>query len=241
MLKRLIRHPASQSAAAWLLSAYLALVARTTRWTMFGVEHVSDAMRGEAGRPGTVVLAFWHEQLALMPLCWRHATRSLSLLEGARVHVLISRHRDGRLIASVAGRFGVETVHASSSQGGSAGLLALARLLDSGAHAAITPDGPRGPRRQAAPGAVHLAALCNRPLLPCGAATSRMHLTRSWDRMRLPLPLARGVLVIGAPIRVERATAETALPMVAAAMTEAADRAAAASRSPQEAGRVAAG
>jgi lysophospholipid acyltransferase (LPLAT)-like uncharacterized protein len=48
-----------------------------------------------------------------------------------------------------------------------------------------------------------------------------MRLAGSWDRMRFPLPFARGVAVMGAPIAVPRDGADTALPAIAAALTEA--------------------
>jgi lysophospholipid acyltransferase (LPLAT)-like uncharacterized protein len=145
--------------------------------------------------------------------------------------VLISRHRDGRLIAAAVRPFGIEVVHASSSRGGVSGLRGLLRILAEDGIAAITPDGPRGPARVAAPGVAQLAALSGVPVLPCAAATSRMRLARSWDRMRFPLPFARGVVVVGAPLAVARGAAEAALPAIAAALTEAcaeADRRAAA-------------
>ena len=116
-------------------------------------------------------------------------------------------------------------MHASSSKGGAAGLRGLARILAQGGVAVITPDGPRGPARVAAPGVVQLAALTGVPVLPCAVASSRMRLARSWDRMRFPLPFARGVAVMGAPVAVPRDGAQAALPEVAAALTAACERA----------------
>jgi len=86
----------------------------------------------------------------------------------------------------------------------------------------ITPDGPRGPRRQAAPGVAQLAALSGAALVPVGAASTRHRRLPSWDRMMLPLPFGRGVLVCGPPIRVARGEADAALPGIAAALDAAA-------------------
>jgi hypothetical protein len=146
-----------------------------------------------------------------------------------RGHVLVSRHRDGRFIGAVVRRFRLELVHASSSRGGAAGLRAMLRVLASGDMVVMTPDGPRGPRRVAAPGVAQLAALSGRPVLPCAARSTRQRVLGSWDRMRLPLPFGRGVLVCGAPVVVGRAGAgrggEAALAAVAAALTAACDAA----------------
>jgi lysophospholipid acyltransferase (LPLAT)-like uncharacterized protein len=98
-------------------------------------------------------------------------------------------------------------------------------LLARGEHLVMAPDGPRGPRREAAPGIAQIAALAGVPVLPCAAQTSRRRVLRSWDRMVVPLPFARGVMVCLPPIMVPRDGWETALPAIAAALTAAADRA----------------
>lgn len=187
MFRRLSRQPAAQSALARLLGLYLLLVFRTTRWRVEGWERV----------PPRFIAAFWHEMLPLMPLLVEMA-QARGLV--GRAHVLVSRHRDGRFIAAGVRRFGVETVHASSSKGGAAGALALLRLLREGGMIAITPDGPRGPRRQAAPGVAQLAALAKAPVLPVAGHARWAVTLGSWDRMRLPLPFGRGALVIGEPL-----------------------------------------
>jgi lysophospholipid acyltransferase (LPLAT)-like uncharacterized protein len=48
-----------------------------------------------------------------------------------------------------------------------------------------------------------------------------MRLAGSWDRMRFPLPFARGVAVVGAPVTVAREDAAAAVPAIAAALTAA--------------------
>jgi lysophospholipid acyltransferase (LPLAT)-like uncharacterized protein len=48
---------------------------------------------------------------------------------------------------------------------------------------------------------------------------------RSWDRMVVPKPFGRGVVVCGPVIRVSRADWREALPAIEAALNEAADRA----------------
>jgi len=226
MFRRLIRHPRTQALLAWLLGLYLLTVYRTTRWTLLGTEHLLATMASpaEGARPAAI-LAFWHEQLPLMALAWRLARRADPALRGMPMHVLVSRHRDGRLIGDIIGRFDVALVYASSSRGGAAGLRSLLRLLGSGESVAITPDGPRGPRRQAAPGVAQLAALSGCPVLACAASTSRARRLGSWDRMLLPLPFGRGVVVVQPPLVVARDGAAVALPRIEAALTAACDRA----------------
>lgn len=221
MLKRLSRHPLVQRAAAFLLRLYLGLVYRTTRWQLVGAEG------GTFTQPpgGPVILAFWHERLPLAALGWRLARTRMTDAGDRRAQVLISRHRDGRLIADVVRAFGIDVVHASSSKGGATGLRTMLRILAGGGVAVITPDGPRGPARQAALGVAQLAAVSGVPVLPCAVASTRMKLARSWDRMRIPLPFARGFAVVGQPICVARDEAEAALPVITAGLNEACARA----------------
>ena len=214
MLKRLLRHPATHALGARLISLYLGLCYATTRWTLLGAERVAPTLE----RGGPLIVAFWHERLPLMPMLWRKARERFPALRPKRVQVLVSRHRDGRFIGAVMRQFELEMVHGSSSRGGAAAAMAMLRGLQHGQIAAITPDGPRGPRREAAPGVAHLAAVAGVPVIPCAAATTRMRLLPSWDRMRLPLPFGRGVVVVRPAVEIPRGGAEAALPRVAAEM-----------------------
>ena len=218
-MKRLVRHKAVQAMLADLLGRYLAFALATTRWRLEGEENLAGALAG-----GPHIFAFWHERLPMMPMLWLMFRR----MPGAppcRVHVLVSRHRDGRFIGRVIGRFRIDVVLGSSSRGGAAGLLDLLRLLGERDLIAVTPDGPRGPRREAAPGVARMAALSGAPVVPCAAQTSRRWVLRSWDRMVIPRPFGRGVVVCRPPIAVMEEGWRDAVPIIGAALSAAADEA----------------
>jgi hypothetical protein len=69
---------------------------------------------------------------------------------------------------------------------------------------AITPDGPRGPVHEFKPGAVLLAQITGKPILPVSVAASRTIRLRTWDRFELPLPFSRVVIAYGEPVRLPR-------------------------------------
>ncbi len=221
-MKRLLRQPQVQAALARLFGCYLDFALRTTRWRLDGMEHLAPLA---VGCPH--VVAFWHERLPLMPILWvllHRLPHARSGVVPGRVHVLVSRHRDGRFIGAVMRRFRIDVVIGSSSRGGAAGLLNLLRLLHNGDLVSITPDGPRGPRRVAAPGVARLAALSGVPVLPCAAQTSRHWVLGTWDRMVVPKPFGRGIVVCGPKIAVAReGWGEAAA--IGAALTDAAERA----------------
>jgi hypothetical protein len=69
---------------------------------------------------------------------------------------------------------------------------------------ALTPDGPRGPMHEFKPGAIMLAQLSGRPILPISIAASRKWTFDTWDRFELPLPFSRVVIAYGEPVRMPR-------------------------------------
>jgi lysophospholipid acyltransferase (LPLAT)-like uncharacterized protein len=217
VLKRLAQARLTQGLIANLVGLYLRFALGTTRWRFHGAEHAAPHIAGEP-----VIVAFWHERQAMMPMLWVLARRG-----GARprVHILSSRHRDGRVISMAVRWFRLDVVYGSSSRGGPTSLRTLAALLAKGDHVAITPDGPRGPRRVAAPGVAQLASLAGVRVLPCAAQTSRRAVLKTWDRFIAPLPVASGVIVCEPTIAIGPGGWEEALPRIEAAMTAAADAA----------------
>jgi lysophospholipid acyltransferase (LPLAT)-like uncharacterized protein len=217
VLKRLAKARFTQGFLAGLAGLYLRFALGTTRWRLHGAEHI----KGHAADT-PLIIAFWHERQAMMPMLWVFVRRPETRI---RAHVLVSRHRDGRLIGAVVRWFRLDAVYGSSSRGGPASLRALAGLLAAGDYVAITPDGPRGPRREAAPGVAQLAALSGVRVLPCAAQSTRRTVLRTWDRFIVPLPFARGAVVCEPAIAVGPDGWQEALPRIAAAMTAAAETA----------------
>ena len=212
-----------QGALAALAGRYLAFALGTTRWRYDGFDHLRPFLA-----EGALIVAFWHERLPLMPALF---TQVLREKPGRQVSVLVSRHRDGRFIGQAIGVFGMRTVHGSAAKpgkgdkGGAASLRALLGVLAQGDFAAITPDGPRGPKREAAAGTASLAALSGAPILPCAAQTRFRITLPTWDRMVVPLPFGPGQIVCLPVISVARANYADALPAIEAALTAAVVRA----------------
>jgi lysophospholipid acyltransferase (LPLAT)-like uncharacterized protein len=69
-------------------------------------------------------------------------------------------------------------------------------------HLAITPDGPRGPRRRIQDGAIYLASRSSMSLVPTGFAFENPWRAGSWDRTALPRPFTRARCIVGPPIDV---------------------------------------
>jgi lysophospholipid acyltransferase (LPLAT)-like uncharacterized protein len=189
--KRLGRSERLRGFLCWLTAQYIRLVHATGRWEVVGGE--IPAAFWDQGRP--FILAFWHGRILMMPKCWRPE---------AAIHMLISQHRDGQLIARTVSHFGIHWLAGSSTRGGSQALRAMLKALKAGEYVGITPDGPKGPRMRASAGIVNVARLSGCPIIPATFAASRRRVLGSWDRFVVARPFAGGVFVWGRPIEVPR-------------------------------------
>lgn len=129
---------------------------------------------------GQKIYIFWHEYI-LFPI---------SLRGHCNLAMLLSRHRDADILSRVAHHLGFEFVRGSTRRGGVAAIRELLRRSRR-MHLTITPDGPRGPRRRLAPGAVFLASRLGLPLVAMGYGFDRPWRVNSWDRFAIPRPFSR--------------------------------------------------
>ena len=63
-------------------------------------------------------------------------------------------------------------------------------------HLAVTPDGPRGPRRVVQPGVVYLASRTGMRIVPIGVGHRRPWRMKSWDSFRDPAAVLAGPLPV---------------------------------------------
>ena len=151
-----------------------------------------------AGTP--ILFALWHGQM--LPLLWHHRDEGVA--------VVVSEHNDGEIIARILQWMGYRLIRGSTSRGADRALLGIVRTLRGGDDVAITPDGPRGPARKFAPGAVVAANRANAPIIPAVAHVSKAWKLSSWDGFIIPKPFARITIAYGPPTRIEATTTREA-------------------------------
>ena len=156
---------------------------RTLEYRVLYHDFTVDPVFAECRGPNLYV--FWHEYI-LFPLYLR---------EHNFLTMLLSQHRDADILSDVATRMGFEFVRGSTKRGGER---AIRELFSAGRsrHLAITPDGPRGPRRHMAPGAVYLASRLGMPIVAIGFGYDRPWRLKSWDRFAIPRPFCRARAVV---------------------------------------------
>ena len=134
----------------------------------------------------------------------RAAVYFLYFFSHLRPMIMISRSKDGELLANYAAGFGVVPARGSSKKGGRDALKQMQHYLRSGGKACGTVlDGPQGPAYVAKKGMIVLCRLSGSPFIPVMWSAKRtMTIRNSWDKMMLPLPWSRIYVAIGEPIHI---------------------------------------
>ncbi len=197
---RLSRRFKNSALAIWLTSRLLAgyafLVALTARYSVIGFDDAREMIRD--GEPFIVV--FWHSRMFMMPELQRRVARMPDF------RMLVSRSRDGQLVARTVKTLGITTFAGSSSRGGFEALKSIRAALADGATVGVAPDGPRGPRMRMKAGVVSAAQRADVPIFAVTFSATRARNLKSWDRFMVPLPFSKVVFVIDGPISVGRHT-----------------------------------
>jgi lysophospholipid acyltransferase (LPLAT)-like uncharacterized protein len=171
-LRDLLRYRPVRAFACRAAAGYIRLVRATGRWTIENSEEVSRRVAED--KP--FIACFWHGRLMMIPHAWTYPKP---------MHILISHHRDGRMIADVLARFGIRTISGSSSKGGETALLKMIRTLRKSEYVSLTPDGPRGPRMRASIGVIRTAQKTG---VRFRAELSRSATSSMFPEMRTPVP-----------------------------------------------------
>jgi lysophospholipid acyltransferase (LPLAT)-like uncharacterized protein len=127
---------------------------------------------------------------------------ALDFFRRRKIVVMVSRSKDGELVARALHRLGYRTVRGSSSAGGREALAELTDLVRAGWGSAIIADGPRGPARQAKIGCVLAGRNSGAPVIPWGCHAEPNVTARNWDGTMIPKPFARITVAFGTPLYV---------------------------------------
>ena len=182
-----------------LVPVGVSLLRLVWRWSrvvqVIGAEHIAAALE----RAPSFIPVYWHQHTLL---CVKLLLEQREA--GLKLGFLISPSVDGEIGAMIVRKLGGEVIRGSSSHTGARALRDYYQALaHEGVSPAITPDGPRGPPWKFKPGAVLLAQLSGRPMVPLSYAASSAWKIK-WDRFVIPRPLSRIVIVVGEPVYVPK-------------------------------------
>lgn len=182
-----------------LVPVGLSLVRLVWGWSrivrVIGAERIAAAL----AKAPSFIPVYWHQHQLFCVKQLLEQRRA-----GLKLGFLISPSVDGEIGAMIVRSVGAEAIRGSSSHTGARALRDYYQALaHEGVSPAITPDGPRGPPWKFKPGAVLLAQLSGRPMIPLSYAASRAWKIK-WDRFVIPRPLSRIVIAVGEPVYVPK-------------------------------------
>lgn len=139
------------------------------------------------------ILAFWHGTM-LFPW-YVHSNMSFA--------ALISKSKDGDLLAKLLESWNYKVIRGSSSSDGG---IALKFMIDSAKNnysVAITPDGPRGPVHKLKAGAIVSAKKSKVPLVLAGVGYKKKKILKSWDKFEIPYFFTEAKVIYSEPIYID--------------------------------------
>jgi len=153
----------------WLLLNVVPRVSKYILWALhrsirFRAEGVPKMAPGE-----NAIFAYWHGRLLMMPFAQPYFEQKFA--------VMVSRHKDGELIARIVNRLGILTPRGSTTRGGASGLKEAIRMSRDGVCVTFTPDGPKGPRHEVQMGVIQLAKATSQPIYPATYSTRKKKLS----------------------------------------------------------------
>lgn len=126
----------------------------------------------------TYIYSVWHDSL-LMPLFLGRQPATVAL---------VGQHGDGTFLANALAALGIGCVRGSTSRGGAQAVRQLITQTEN-QHIVVTPDGPRGPRREMKPGVAYIASRTGKPIVPTAfACRSSWSWGSGWTELCVPKP-----------------------------------------------------
>ena len=131
----------------------------------------------------SALLAFWHHH----SLLFAHYVRQKRL----PVWAISSTHSDSEILAKVLTSWHIKLIRGSSTRGWVNIIKQMIGLYrSSNTIIAVTPDGPRGPRKVAKPGAFSVAYKHGVQIFSVAATASSFWSLPSWDKTIIPKPFS---------------------------------------------------
>ena len=140
------------------------------------------------------IVAFWHGTM-LLPW-YLHRNKSIA--------ALISKSKDGDLLARLLKSWNYQVIRGSSSSGGEIALGIMIDFAKNKNSIAITPDGPRGPAKKLKAGAVVTAKKSGLPLVLIGVGYRNKRILRNWDNFQIPAFFSKANAVYSQPVYIDK-------------------------------------
>ena len=193
MIKYIAGFKLTQLLVSFVGSVYVLFVYKTSTISLKNRKNIDSLFK----KNESFIYAFWHDQLLMCPLTWQSEFE---------IKVLISKHRDGDIIAKLISNLGFKAIRGSTHKSGKTrnkgGLLSARQMIKSlkkGISIGISPDGPKGPRHKVSDGILSISRLSNSPILPVGIGFKKKWVLSTWDKFIIPKPFNQITIIWGEP------------------------------------------
>lgn len=154
-----------------------------------------EAVEKLKGEGKNFIISFWHGNMLLGWFVHR----------GKNSASLISKSKDGALLAKLLKNWNYEVIRGSSNDGGKEALFKMVKLASDNKILAMTPDGPKGPIHKFKAGAVITAKKTGVPIVLAGISYKRKIVMRkSWDRFEVPRVFSKTFITYSDPIYIDK-------------------------------------
>lgn len=166
--------------------------------------------------PFTHIVEVNHPELdsCLYALWHRNQCAIYGFKDKPSVNVLVSRSKDGDVVANGIKPMGFKLVRGSKGRKGAVeASIQMIEALKRGERAAMMVDGPRGPAGVVKDGIIKIAKLSGKPIVPVCWYSSNFNWIQlpSWDGLRMPILDVRLINLYGEPIYVPEDADEDAI------------------------------
>ena len=194
MLKKLLKNSIVKKFLSFSGALYIYFVYISSKKKFINKNNLDKLLNEDI----SFIYALWHDQLLLSPLTWQSKKR---------IDILISKHRDGDMIADLIKFHGFNSIRGSTNNPNKEkeknSLTSLRRILKSlknNVSIGITPDGPRGPRHKVGEGTINISRISNKKILPMSLACKKKWVLNTWDKFIVPKPFNEICIVWGEPL-----------------------------------------
>ncbi len=187
MIKKFLQNEYIQNLAGFLISLYIKICYHTSLWYVKN----NKSLENHIEKKSKIIVIFWHNRLLMAPFCWEYKNN---------FKMLISSHRDGRIISCAVSHLGIETIEGSSNKNKISSAKQIISELNAKNIVGITPDGPRGPNHKVKEGLVSMQRKTNSVIFPLCCSAKFYRKLSSWDKFMFVSPFNKFVAVWGKPM-----------------------------------------
>lgn len=164
---------------------FLKFLCATSRKSVEGLEIIEKIKKQKKG----IAYCLWHGKM-LFPFYF---------FRNRGIKPIISRHRDGELLARIAKELGYIPIRGSSTRFGGSALAEAVKALKRGEDVVFAADGPLGPYHKLKIGCIYAATKSKSPLVIGSYASSPSKKLRSWDKFNIFPPFSKIKMKIKGP------------------------------------------